>query len=397
MRLHFKWILLIAGLLAAPSALFAQEGNTYEMPLTPFTGPLSNPRPESGGFYTGIEFVYYKTNRQLAAQPIAIRGFEDLDGSITGVPGSFAGNGNPALNTNEVAGSGVYQPGYNLFIGYRFQGGIAVEISWKHFQAANYEASASILPPNTFNAGPFLANTFLFAPVSNFSNDWAGNDVNVLGGHVGSTFGIWNAASYMQINLTQSIDVYQINVRVPIWDTDNYRAYGLIGPRIAVLQDKFAWLTIDSDVNGNSTPDTQATYTNTVTNSMYGVHFGFGHEWFLGSTPAGAFAFTLEFEGALYADFVKGSFDWDRGDGLVSKGRVVNQSAFVPGVEARIGLDWYPWEAIKIHLGYEAMTFFNTMASRNPIDFNMGSLNPELNNVFFRWIYGMSFGITFSF
>jgi hypothetical protein len=397
MRLHFKWILLIAGLLAAPSALFAQEGNTYEQPLSPFTGPLSNPRPESGGFYTGIDFVYYKTNRQLASQVIAVRGFEDIDGSITGTPGVFYGSGAPALNSGEVAGTGNYQPGYNLYLGYRFQGGIAVELSWKHFQAANYEAQASILPPTTSNVGLSLQNTFLFAPVSNFSNEFAGNDINVQGGHVGSTFGIWNAASYMQLNLTQAIDVYQINVRVPIWDTDNYRTYGLIGPRIAVLQDKFAWLTIDSDTNGNSTPDTQATFTNTVTNSMYGVHFGFGHEWYLGSTPAGAFSLTFEFEGAIYADLVKASFDWDRGDGLFSVGRVRNASAIVPGVEARIGLDWYPWEAIKVHLGYEVMTFFNTMASRNPVDFNMGSNNPELNNVLFRWIYGMSFGVTFSF
>ena len=41
----------------------------------------------------------------------------------------------------------------------------------------------------------------------------------------------------------------------PIWDTDNYRSYGLIGPRIVTLQDKFAWLTVDSDTSGNFTPD----------------------------------------------------------------------------------------------------------------------------------------------
>ena len=192
-----------------------------------------------------------------------------------------------ALNTGEVAGSpGNFQPGYNIYIGYRFADGVAVERSWKHYQPANYQASASILPPNTFSTGNQLQNTFLFAPVSNFSNDWAGNDINVQGGHVGSTFGIWNAASYMQINLTQAIDVYQINVRVPITNSDNYRAYGLIGPRIVSLVDKFAWLTVDTDTSGNTSPDTQATFTNTVTNNMYGVHFGFGHEWYLGSTAS---------------------------------------------------------------------------------------------------------------
>lgn len=397
MRFYFKWILLIAGLLTAPSALFAQESNTYEMPLTPFVGPLSNSRPENGGVYFGMDFVYYKQNRQLADQPVARRGFEDLDGSITGVAGTFVGSGVSALTTSEVAGSGVFQPGYNIFLGYRFQGGIAVELSWKHFQPANYQAQASILPPNNFAAGGNLQNTFLFSPVSNFTTDWAGNDVNVKGGDVGSTFGIWNAASLMRITLTQSLDIYQINIRVPIVDTDAYRSYGLIGPRIVTLQDKFAWYTVDADTSGNFTPDTTATYTNTVTNTMYGVHFGFGHEWYLGTTPAGSFAFNFEIEGALYADLVRSEVDWDRGDGLVSVGRVRNMSALVPGVEARVGLWWYPWEAIQVHLGYEAITFFNTIASRHPIDFNMGTMNPEMNNVLFRWANGLTFGVTFSF
>ena len=43
------------------------------------------------------------------------------------------------------------------------------------------------------------------------------------------------------------------------------------------------------------------------------------------------------------------------------------------------------------------MTFFNTMASRHPIDFNMGSNNPAIDNVLFRWVYGLNFGVTFTF
>jgi hypothetical protein len=397
MRSHIRWIMLIAGLFLAPSVLFAQGSYTYEVPPAIFTGPLSHPRYEDGGIYVGLEFLYWKTNRQLAAQNVAYRGFLALDNSIPGVnTGDFVGTHNPALNTNEVAGTGVFQPGWDLFIGWRFQGGVAVEMSWRHLTPANYQASASIIPPN-YKAGSLLENTFLFAPVTNASTDWSGNDVNVQGGAAGSTFGIWNAASFMKITLTQAIDVYQINVRIPMWDTDNYRSYGLIGPRIVTLQDKFAWLTIDADVNGNFTDDTQATYTNTVTNNMYGVHFGFGHEWYLGTTPAGAFAVSLEGEAAVYANLVKASSNWDRGDGLVSLGRVRNMSSIVPGVEARIGLWWYPWEAIQVHLGYDVMTFFNTIASRHPIDFNMGSNNPQFDNVLFRWTYGLNFGVTFVF
>ena len=397
MRLHIKWMLLIAGLILAPSSAFAQGSNTFEVPPAIFTGPLSHPRYEDGGFYIGMEFQYMKTNRQLAAQQVAKRGFLDLDGSLSGTPGLFVGSQNPALNTNEVAGSGVFQPGYDVYLGWRFQGGVAVELSWKHLQAANYQASAGLLPPSTFGAGANLQNTFLFAPVTNFSTDFSGNDVNVAGGNVGSTFGIWNGASFMRITLTQAIDMYQINVRIPMWDTDSYRSYGLIGPRMVTLQDKFAWYTQDQDTQGNFTPDTVATYTNTVTNNMYGVHFGIGNEWYLGSTPIGAFAVSLEAEGAVYANLVKASANWDRGDDLVNLGRVRNLSSIVPGVEARIGLWWYPWEAISVHLGYEVTTFFNTIASRHPIDFNMGSNNPQFDPVFFRWVYGLSFGVTFTF
>ena len=110
-----------------------------------------------------------------------------------------------------------------------------------------------------------------------------------------------------------------------------------------------------------------------------------------------ALPISFEYEGAVYADIVKGNFNWDRGDNNVQVGRVVNKSALVPGVEARIGLDWYPWEAIKIHLGYEVTTFFNTIASRHPVDFNMGSNNPQMDNVLFRWVYGLNFGVTFTF
>ena len=396
MRSHIRWFLFLAGLVVAPTSAFAQGSNLGEVPPVDFTAFLSHPRYEDGGIFAGVDFNYLNTNRPLGSQVVAIRGFLDLDGSITGTPGTFNGSGNPALNTNQVAGSGLYEPGFNVFLGWRFQGGVTVEASWLHMTPAVYQASASLLPPS-YQAGKLLQNTFLTAFVTNFTNDWAGNDINVNGGDVGSTFGIWNAASFMQITYTQSFDMYQLNVRIPIWDTDNYRNYGMIGPRFVQIQDKFAWLTIDADNTGAFTSDTEATYTNTITNNMYGIHAGFGNEWFLGSTPLGAWSFSLDVEGSLYANLVKAEFNWDRGDGLVSQGRTRNLTSIVPGLEARLGLTWYPWEAVSIHIGYDIMMFFNTLGSTQPIDFNMGTMNPQVNNIFFRYIHGGNIGINFVF
>ena len=84
MRMGFRWFLMIAGLLLVPTAAFAQPGP--EVPPVIFTGPLSNPRPESGGFYVGANFEYMHTNRVLRYQQVAIRGFKDFDGTASTSP-----------------------------------------------------------------------------------------------------------------------------------------------------------------------------------------------------------------------------------------------------------------------------------------------------------------------
>jgi hypothetical protein len=391
MRIRSLW-LLIAGLLLIPATGLAQP-----VPPVLFTGPLSNPRPEEGGLYVGFEFLYMKTNRPLASQTIAVRGFKDLVGDISGgPPGTFVGSGATALTTNQVMGPGQYEPGYDLFVGWKFQGGIAVEIGWRHLTQVRYSASANILPSD-FNVGAQFQNTFLFAPVTNFPTDWAGADKKLPVGSNASVFGIWNAASSMNIDFVQRYDIYTINARVPILETDTFRSYGLFGPRIVWIWERFNWRTVSADINGNSGPDTTAIYSNVVSNRMDGVHFGFGNDWYLGSTPIGAFAFNLDIEGGLYVDLVKTTANYKRADGLISAGRSGRLSSLVPSAEARLGLKWYVWEGITIDLAYDVQTYFNTIASPKPVDFNLGNVNPEYDHVFFRWYYGMRFGISFSF
>ena len=282
-----------SAMLARPSARGAARSFSLDAAF------LSHPRYDDGGVFAGLEGVLYTTNRPLYSQVVASRGFLDLDGSVTGKPNTFVGDHATALNTEQLLGPSVQQPGWNIFVGYRFQGGVVVELDWLHLVSGTYTATASLIPPG-FNNGAQFQNTFLFSGVNNFSTFWLGPPQKFPQGDAGATPGIWNGASYESIQFIQRFDMYQLNARIPIWETADARTYGLFGPRIAWVWDQFRWTTVATDQFGNSGPEFTALYTNTVSNRLYGIHCGWGGDWWLGSTPIGGFAFTFEAEAALY-------------------------------------------------------------------------------------------------
>src|SRR5687767_11613953 len=99
MRKRIVYLLGIVVFLCSPCAAIAQPGGSYEVPPAIFTGPLSHPRYEEGGFFIGFDFIYWKTNRTLASMTVASRGFLDIDGSVLGQgPNRFQGSGEEALN-----------------------------------------------------------------------------------------------------------------------------------------------------------------------------------------------------------------------------------------------------------------------------------------------------------
>lgn len=393
MRRSIRWLLLSAGLLLIPTTASAQ----LDVPPKLFVGPLSNPRPEEGGLYVGFNFVYMRTNRPMPiSQSVAIRGIMDRDGAISGTPGTILGSGEEALNTDQLRGPGVWQPGWDLWIGWKFRDGVAVELGWRHLVEARYRAFAQIQPPDGLLIGQ-LESTFFFAPVVNFGTDWAGASPNIPAGTPATTFGIWNAASLMSIEFIQRYDIYTLNARFPVVQTDNYRSYGLFGPRIVWIWERFKWRTVDADIDGVTSAETSAVYSNMVSNRMTGLHAGVGHDWYWGSTPIGAFAFEFDIEGGLYLDMAKTTAKYEREDRAVSSGRHRRINALVPSVEARAGIKWYPWEGISVALGYDVQTYFNTVASPRPIDFNLSTVDPEYRHVFFRWYHGLRLGVSFSF
>jgi hypothetical protein len=386
-------LLLLAGALGGLPAQASAQNYNFPVPPVPFTGPLSHPRYETGGFFVAIEGLFMRQTRPLKDQPIAFRGFFDATGNLTGTPGTLVGGG-VALSTDQLRGPGTFAPGTNLTLGWLFENEVCIQLNWWHLADARYSATAGPIP-GSFRSGPNLELTFISAPVFNFPLEYGGNGQNLAVGGPGDTFGIWNAASLMTIDFIQRFDLVELSARCPIAMTDNYRLYGLIGPRAVVMFERFKWRTVDADLNGNASELTTAIYSNTTSNRLYGVHLGCGHDWFLGDTPVGGFAVTCEAEAALYIDFVKGRAKYERADRSTAASRARNFWSLVPGLEANIKLWWFPWEAIQMSVGYDFISFFNTVASPRPVDFNFGVIDPEWNHGTLRWLHGLNFGIAF--
>lgn len=389
--------LAVLVMLGFTSSVCAQANN-YEVPYSQgyIPGPLGHPRYELGGFYCVIQAVIMWQTNPMGDQTVAVRGFRDFDGSASGQkPGSFVGSGVEALNTNQLTGPSTFTPGFELAWGWRFESGFTLSANWLHLQETRYAATATLIPPN-FNVGPTLADSFLFSPVYNFPIEFAGQPNNVGVGNPGATFGIWNANSLETIWFIQRFDQFDITGRVPIWETDCYRNYVLFGPRIVWMFERFSWRTVDSNVAGSADPDDVANYTNTVSQRLYGMHFGGGNEWYLGSTMFGALSVSLDGEASLYGDVAKLRPEYNLGDKSTGARHPRNKFTLVPELEGSVNLWWYPTEAIQVHMGLEGMVFFNTVASREPIDFNYGSITPPYSSQI-RFFYGWSFGMGFVF
>ena len=111
----------------------------------------------------------------------------------------------------------------------------------------------------------------------------------------------------------------------------------------------------------------------------------------------GGFSDSLDTEAGLYIDFAKARAKYELEDRSVAASRARNLTSLVPGVEAKLSLWWYPWEAISVQLGYNWLGFFNTVSSPRPVDFNVGGIDPEFKHGTFRWIHGLTLGVGFVF
>jgi hypothetical protein len=393
--------LVAAGLTLAPAAARAQDPGLFpdsrqlfpdalsvraqtpdgELPDYEVPVPLGHNPANKGGFYMGASFVYYRQTNPLEHQPIGFRGFIDADGSVTGTPGTLVGSGTLALDAKMAGGPGTYSPGLRTDLGYAWKDGTTISLGWLHLEDVKLFHEATIVPP-LFNFGPTLADSFLFSPVFNFTNIFAGPQNKIATGAPTATFGIWDGADIMTIQFIQRYEQIEATLKTPIFYNDDfgYRMYGIIGPRFAWIWERFLWRTVNQDPSGNAGPTDIAIYTNIVSNRLYGVHTGVGNEWYIGH----GFACNLDLECAGFLDAVKERAKYELGDkfqpGQIK--RAVSQYTVVPEFEARLNLTWFPLENFEIKLGYNFMSFANTIAAPHPVSFDVGALDPAWEH---RW------------
>lgn len=395
---------LLLGLVLAPVAVQAQEYNGgYEVPPPDvvFPWPFGHPRYEDGGLYVGGEFLFVKQTNPLKSQLLAFRGLNDSDGNIgrslglNTQPGDFIGSRLPALDVTDASGPNNYTPGYSFTIGWRFQSGLTVEFNWKHLVDMRQSAVATQAPGGP--PGIFLQDTFLTSPVYNFPPNFDGPADVVGNGGNNIARGIWNASTTQQVTFLQRFDQFEIVGRFPIQQTDGWRTYGTIGPRAVAMWERFTWRVVNTNTVGDAGSDDVAIYSNVTSNRLYGVNCGIGNEWYLGTTPLGAFSFSADLHAGLYADFVKGRPKYELGDFSISSSRARSLFTLAPGLEGNFNLHWFPYEAIQFRMGYDISAYFNTVASPRPVDFNYGAVSPAYETGITRLFSGFNFGMAFVF
>jgi hypothetical protein len=372
------------------------RGQDYAPPDPVIPLPLYSTRPENGGLFAALRFIYYQQSNPLHVQTIAYRGLVDVDGSISaglggpGRPGTFIGSRAIALTTAPVTQSG-WTFDYGMTAGWRFRNGATIEFDWLHFDKVKYVGGASIIP-NGFNVGPNLADTFLFAPVFNFPSEFAGPAQKVSVGNPGAAFGIWDGASVMTVQFTTRFDQYDIGSRIPIYQDDNNRCYGLTSLRNIYIVDKFTWRTVSMDIVSNAGPADAANYSNEFKNNMFGPTVGCGDEWRLGDTPMGTLALQLDVRAGLFVDFAKNEVKYERSDRVTASKFARNTISLVPLLQATPQLAWYPLEGMQLKIGYDFFALFNTLQTPDPVDFNFLGLQPTIQHVT-RYFNGVWLGM----
>jgi hypothetical protein len=389
-------LLAAAAMLAGPSAARAQftggEDGGFQTPVN--SGPLSAlPTGHSGdaGFYTGMEFVMLTQTRAIGNQTIAVRGFYDMSGQFTGTRGKLTGSGDEALNPRMFSNR-TFQPGFNLELGYRFQDGTRLFFNYMQLYDAHYSLGVSQIAPFTDTRSDF-ADSFISSKVFGFPNFFAGPTNKVNGVPDSTAYGIWNAASQMDVKFTQRYQQLQTGLRVPVLQSEYSRVYGSGGFQFSWFFERFQWRTVSLDQAGNASTHDAARYTNTLSQRMYGPFIGCGHEIFV----ANQFSLSLDLTGALLLDVEKQRAKYILEDQTVQSKWGREDFHLVPNANAAVNLWWYPIEGVQMRVGYQALTFFNTQYMRDPIGFNYGDIQPGYYTKYFRLLHGFNIGVGFFF
>ncbi len=445
MMTRTTWLgLLVGALFMLPAAARGQDMNvgapSWEFPIP----TMWDQRDE--GLYFAAEALFFRINNPVRSQVLAVRGFWDTAGTINGqgalidaldnatppnviarlfaergVPGAFIGSKEPAL-TSGMVGQDKWEPGFRLALGYRLRNGMAIEFSVWHLAEFTHSAGAGIIPQGATGfpgagVGSDLASSFLSAPFFNFTPDFAGpsRDVvsniypNAVVGGVGAplspqqiadilqyggipvaAYGIWNGAEDMRIEFLQRAWNAELNVRLPVNQTECERTYVITGARVMNIWERFSFRTVDLDIDSIPSPLNTATYYNEWENQLYGGQVGGGYEYYLGQ----GFAWSVEGRVGLFLDYRKTKVSVERGD--VDPRTTREDVSLSPFFQGGLYLWWYPLEGVQCRAGYEFLGIFNVRRSEQPVSFDLGKLDATYEDMFLRFD-GFSAGIAFIF
>jgi len=396
------WAALVPGV---ASAQFSTGYAPPDSAWTPTTAPnvplpLYSTHPEEGGLFLAGKYVMYRQTNPLENQAVAYRGFRAVDDSVLGpgTAGTFIGSQDVALDIDQVTGPNKYVPGFTVEGGWKFLDGSALTLSYMRLFSHRTQAVATLAPRDLLVRSDF-ADSFLTSPVFNFPAEYGGP---VTSDHPdlpppanpAAAFGLWNGAEEMSLDFEQRFNQWEATYRVPVYDTECYRLSGLVGPRVVWIWERLKWRTVDTDVNGQAGPQDVGLYTNIVSNRMYGVFAGCRQEWYIGH----GFACQLDLNGAIFYDSVleRAKYELDIKNSQPAHKRAQRDVQFVPELQGTFSIAWFPIEGVQIQLGYDVMSFFNTISSPQPIDFNYGSVNPPWRSTF-RVFDGFQAGVAIIF
>jgi hypothetical protein len=428
MRTRYGWltglltVAVVVGL--TPAAGWAQID--YTQPDHPFSPlPLYHDRPETGGFYAALEFLLLRQRIPLENQVLGVRGY--FNGAGAPFPpgqGLFVGSGRTALETGDL-GRSSYAPGFNIALGWKFGNDFAIEVSWWHLFDAKYASSAAGVAPFFSN---IIGDETISAGVYNFAPEYGGPFIDspdfTPGAGIGTGYGIWNGADEMTAIFKQRFDMWDITGRFPIYSDDCQRWYGLAGARFAWIWKGFEWRTADFGftvpgaftfptraqveivstntvlINGlafpiipDNGPFNSATYSNIVSNRMYGPFIGCGYEWYLGR----GFAVSAEGRVAVLLDVVREIAKYELGDKSTQAKRSRTEYEIAAQLQGQVNLWWFPIEGVQMRVGYDLLAFFNTIYSPYPVAFDFGVLDPPWENKAVRLLDGFNVGLCFIF
>jgi hypothetical protein len=310
-----------------------------------------------------------------------------------------------ALDTEDL-GRTTWGAGTRFTLGYRLDNGWLFSLSWLHLFDIKYSGGAGPLGPFIFTPGDTGENTFLTAPVYNFSPDFVGRNPFPNPPFTGNpTLGIWNAASDMTILFTQRYVNVDAAGRFPVFETENARSYAIAGGRYSWIWERFQWRTVKpfliDDGAGNfvfqTSGDSAARYINTVSQRMYGPMVGAGHEVMLYSGAAGAFGAGVELTGSMLLNVVKERVKYIRDDERTQAKRSWNTFSIVPNFDVSYNLTWQPVDGVSMRVGYNMFNYFNTYYMKEPVSYNVGALDPAYEKKFWRLLHGINVGVAFTY